>query len=63
MEAAYMSLFLEVRLTATRNVTIFPAFSWAGSETPGSRFTIRITAVIHLQILLWKTEQEKYCFF
>lgn len=50
----------EIRLTATRNVTIFPAFSRAGSETPGLKFSIRVTAIIHLQILLRKAACWKW---
>lgn len=43
----------EIRLTAARNVAIFPAFIRVSSETPGPKFTIGIAAIIHLQILLW----------
>lgn len=43
-------------LTTSRDVTEFPALLGVSGETPGAGLPIRITAVIHLQILAWKSE-------
>lgn len=49
-----------VRLTATRNVAIFPTLSGAHGKTPRPKFTVWITAVIHLQVLPWKAAHQKW---
>lgn len=43
-------------LTTSRDVTEFPAFAGIGGETPWAGLPIRVTTVIHLQILVWKSE-------
>ena len=43
-------------LTTSRDVTEFPALLGVGGETPWAGLPIRITAVVHLQILAWKSE-------
>lgn len=43
-------------LTASRDVTEFPAFVGIRGEAPWAGLPVRVTAVIHLQILVWKSE-------
>lgn len=41
--------------TAARDTTEVPSFGWVGSEAPGSRVSIGVSAVIILQVLLCKS--------
>ena len=43
-------------LTTARDVTELPAFVGICGETPRAGLPIRVTAVIHLQVLVWKSE-------
>lgn len=46
-------------LTAARDVTEFPAFVEIHGETPRAGLPIRVAAIIHLQVLVWKSERAR----
>lgn len=48
--------WVQTILTAARDVTELPAFAGIRGETPRARLPIRVAAVIHLQVLVRKSE-------
>lgn len=46
-------------LTAAWDVTEFPAFVGIHRETPRAGLPVRVAAVIHLQVLVWKSGRAR----
>lgn len=44
-------------LTAARDVAELPAFVGIRGEAPGPGLSVRVPAVVHLQVLVWESER------
>lgn len=44
--------------TAAWDIAEVPSFSWVGGETPGSRVSIRVSAIIAFKVFLWKAGKQ-----